>query len=70
MKDFNLERIESPRSIEEIHKAAREVDGVFSRLKFCRICLENYHLDEQLISPCVCSGTHQHVHPKCIKSWL
>ena len=40
-------------------------------LNLCRICLENGQVnDEELISPCLCSGTHKYVHQRCIKLWL
>ena len=34
----------------------------------CRICLESDN-NEQLISPCLCSGSSQYVHTECIQKW-
>lgn len=36
--------------------------------KLCRICLESDSI-EQLISPCLCSGTSQYVHHECLSRW-
>lgn len=35
----------------------------------CRICLENDKIDD-LISPCLCRGSHKSVHQNCLKMWL
>tara|TARA_A100001015_G_scaffold304030_1_gene394608 strand:- start:2044 stop:2835 length:792 start_codon:yes stop_codon:yes gene_type:complete len=36
--------------------------------KFCRICLESEN-PEELISPCLCSGTQKYVHKYCLNTW-
>lgn len=33
----------------------------------CRICLQS---DGDLITPCNCKGSQQHVHLKCLKKWI
>lgn len=34
----------------------------------CRFCLEDDTVDN-LISPCLCKGTHKYIHPDCLLSW-
>lgn len=35
----------------------------------CKICLEN-SLQDQIISPCLCTGSIQYVHEECLKTWI
>ena len=37
--------------------------------KTCRICL-NDQLNQEIISPCNCSGSMKYVHKKCLYKWL
>lgn len=37
-------------------------------IRECKICLEEDTV-ENLISPCQCKGTHQHVHAECLNNW-
>ena len=40
-------------------------------LKSCRICLGEENEDEnELISPCKCSGTMKYIHLKCLQEWI
>lgn len=34
----------------------------------CRICLQSDSLNN-LIVPCLCSGSQKHAHPQCLKEW-
>lgn len=36
---------------------------------FCRICFEDVLKPSELISPCKCKGTLQHVHLRCLQKW-
>lgn len=62
--------------IPDISRFDIEERGSFERepikeenLKQCRICLENDN-DEDMISPCLCKGSHKNVHQNCLKAWL
>lgn len=35
----------------------------------CRICLDDDHADN-MIYPCLCSGTSKYVHDTCLKQWI
>ena len=39
-----------------------------NQLKQCRICLDNDNPDD-IISPCLCSGSSAYVHRKCLNDW-
>jgi hypothetical protein len=39
-----------------------------NRLKQCRICLDNDNTDD-IISPCLCSGSSAYVHRTCLNKW-
>ncbi|XP_063970832.1 uncharacterized protein LOC135157818 [Lytechinus pictus] len=36
----------------------------------CRICLDGEIPGEQLVNPCLCTGSASHVHITCLKKWL
>ena len=38
--------------------------------KVCRICFESETKDDPIITPCDCRGSMQHIHEKCLKTWI
>ena len=38
--------------------------------KVCRICFESETKEDPIITPCNCRGSMQHIHEKCLKSWI
>jgi len=36
----------------------------------CRICFEPETPENQLISPCRCTGSMRWIHEECLKTWL
>ena len=51
------------------HAAPIKEKSLFSCEEFCRICHCGAE-DEELISPCRCSGSAKHAHQSCLLSWL
>lgn len=35
----------------------------------CRICYEESEIDNPLINPCLCTGSHKYIHVKCLERW-
>uniref|UniRef100_A0A2P2K9D6 Zinc finger family protein n=1 Tax=Rhizophora mucronata TaxID=61149 RepID=A0A2P2K9D6_RHIMU len=45
-------------------------DAESGSIPSCRICLESdCETGDELISPCMCKGTHQFVHRSCLDHW-
>lgn len=42
----------------------------WSEKPFCRICHEGDQSDNQLITPCHCTGSVSYLHRKCLEHWL
>jgi hypothetical protein len=38
--------------------------------KICRICFEPESAENPIITPCSCRGSMQHIHERCLKSWI
>lgn len=71
--------------IKRAQKLSRELTKKFQReklekLKFnfydeddedmCRICFENETIDNELIRPCKCKGSHKYIHRSCLMTWI
>lgn len=67
MKNKNKKR-DSQDTAETFHP---KNDGDSYDKKMCRICLlDEIEVKDVLISPCLCTGSLEHVHDGCLKEWI
>ena len=59
--DFSSFALSNDKSINSIN---------VSRDIICRICLDHFKENSNLIAPCHCTGTMKYVHNTCLKTWI
>ena len=67
--DEGFKRTHVIHQISEVNTAPIKDKSLYICEEFCRICHCGAE-DEELISPCRCSGSAKHAHQSCLQSWF